>query len=114
LSDDAKRHFVDFVTTAHSRQFTAGDLPLLVRWAELCVAAERAAFEMEQRGGMVTPDGKVSAWFAIHQQATKALSGLALRLRLGPQSRQQRQSKKTVGSTSYYDEMRLQKGWDQP
>ena len=48
--------------------------------------AEQAAGEL-QAGGMVTADGRVSPWFTIHQQATKSLTGLALRLRLGPQSR---------------------------
>ena len=35
---------------------------------------------------MVTADGKLSPWFTIHASATKTLNGLALRLRLGPQS----------------------------
>src|SRR5262245_6611197 len=113
LSDAAKKHFIDLITTSHSRQFTPADLPLLCRWAELCALAERAEFELATTGP-VLPDGKLSAWFSAHQQATKALSGLALRLRIGPQSRQAKQSKKTVDAVSYYDEMRLQKDWDQP
>jgi hypothetical protein len=48
--------------------------------------AETAAGEMAV-SGMVTADGKPSPWVSIYMQATKALSGLALRLWLGPQSR---------------------------
>ena len=55
--------------------------------------AEQAAGEL-QAGGMVTADGRVSPWFTIHQQATKSLTGLALRLRLGPQSRARREHRR--------------------
>jgi hypothetical protein len=114
LSDAAKRHFVDLVTTTHSRHVHPSDIPLLSRWAELCAIAERAEFEMSRPNGLVTPDGKQTVWFGIHASATKSLNGLALRLRLGPQSRQPKQSKKVVESVSYYDEMRMSGDWDQP
>jgi hypothetical protein len=67
---------------------------------------------MEQPGGMVTADGKLSPWFTIHASATKTLNGLALRLRLGPQSRASKQSKKEPAPMSYYDRMRMEPGWD--
>ena len=47
--------------------------------------AEQAAGELTA-GGMVV-DGKPSPWFTIHQQATKALALLAMRLRLSLQAR---------------------------
>jgi hypothetical protein len=81
-------------------------------WAEAAAAAEEAAFQMAQPGGMVTADGKVSPWFAIHASATKTLNALALRLRIGPQSRARTQSKKEPAPISYYDKMRAQKDWD--
>src|SRR5258708_18441284 len=81
-------------------------------WAEAAAAAEEAAFQMAQPGGMVTADGKVSPWFAIHASATKTLNALALRLRIGPQSRARTQSKKELAPISYYDKMRAQKDWD--
>jgi hypothetical protein len=59
---------------------------------------------------MVTADGRVSPWFVIHQQATKSLSGLALRLRLGPQSRALKAPKRKAGPLSYYDVMELERG----
>ena len=72
------------------QQFRPSDLPLLCRWSELTVMAEQAAGEL-QAGGMVTADGRVSPWVHDHGEATKSLTGLALRLRLGPQSRARRE-----------------------
>jgi hypothetical protein len=110
LSDDARRHFVDLIGSMASGHFKPADLPLICRWAETAAMAEHAALQLEQR--MVTSDGRLSTWFTIHQTCTKTLSGLALRLRLGPQSRMRAQSKKTVPPMSYYDEMRAKKDWD--
>ena len=89
--------------------FQAADLPLLCRWAELTVMAETAAGELTA-GGMVTGDGKVSPWFSIHERATRGLTALALRLRLGPQSRAKKAPKVTPGPVSYYDKMRVLEG----
>jgi hypothetical protein len=110
LSDDARRHFVDLIGSVASSHFKPADLPLICRWAETAAMAERAALQLELH--MVTSDGRLSPWFTIHQMATKTLSSLALRLRLGPQSRMRTQSKKTVPPMSYYDEMRAKKDWD--
>jgi hypothetical protein len=104
--------FVNVVSTHAASHFKPGDLELLCRYAEAAAAAEEAAFQMAQPGGMVTTDGKVSPWFAIHQQATKTLNALALRLRIGPQSRARTQSKKEPAPMSYYDRMRMQRDWD--
>jgi len=107
LGEPETRAFLDLVTACPATQFTRADIPLLARWAELTVMCEQARGELAVQG-MVTADGKVSPWFSIHAQATKALSGLALRLRLGPQSRAQRAPKKTVGPVSYFERMELE------
>jgi hypothetical protein len=112
LPDAARRSFANVVSSHPAAHFKAGDAELVCRYAEAAAAAEEAAFQMAQPNGMVTTDGKVSAWFAIHQQATKTLSMLALRLRIGPQNRVLKQSKKEAASVSYYDRMRLEKDWD--
>jgi hypothetical protein len=78
LPDDARRAFVDLIGSLPAAHFKAGDLPLVCRWCELVALAERAAFECT-----VTPDGKLSPWFTVHQSTTKSLNALALRLRLG-------------------------------
>ena len=114
LTDAQRRCFVDLVASLPAFHFKPSDLALLCRYAEAAAAAERAAFEMEQPGGMVTDDGKVSPWFHVHQQATKTLNALALRLRLGPQSRALKQSKREPAPVSVYDRMRLDPNWDKP
>jgi hypothetical protein len=112
LSDAARRAFVDLTTSVPSNHFKASDVALVCRWAEMTALAERCAFEMEQPGGLVTVDGKSSAWVTTHANATKILALLALRLRLGPQSRALKAPKKDVGPISYYDRQRAQKDWD--
>jgi|RhiMetdeSRZDD1v2_1073273.scaffolds.fasta_scaffold735587_3 hypothetical protein len=107
LGEPERRAFVDLVTTAPAGQFQPSDLPLLCRWAELTVMCEQARGELAAQG-MVTADGKPSAWFSVYQQSVKALSGLALRLRLGPQSRAFKAPKKTVGRVSYFERMALE------
>jgi phage terminase small subunit len=95
------------VCSVPAGQFKESDLSLLCRWAEATVQAEVAASEL-QASGLVTADGRVSPWFAIHQQATKSLTMLALRLRLGPQSRAPRAPKRQAASMSYYERMELE------
>jgi hypothetical protein len=110
LPDDARRAFVDLIGSLPAAHFKAADLPLVCRWCELVALAERAAFELGQC--TVTPDGKLSPWFTVHQSTTKSLNALALRLRLGPQSRALKQSKKEPAPLSVYDRMRMEKNWD--
>jgi hypothetical protein len=107
LSEPQRAAFLDLVTTCPATQFEPSDIPLLVRWCELCVMAESANVEL-QASGMLAPDGKPSPWFRIHLDCTKALSGLALRLRLGPQSRTPKAPKRKAGPLSYFDIMELE------
>jgi hypothetical protein len=59
-------------------------------------------------------DGKLSPWVSTHANATKILALLALRLRLGPQSRVMKATKRDAGPVSYYDKMRLEKRFGEP
>src|SRR5438034_11024180 len=87
LSEPAKAAFLDLVTSVTADHFQAADIPLMARWAELTVLCEDASVEL-QRQGMLAPDGLgYSPWLRAYLDLTKALSNLALRLRLGPQSR---------------------------
>jgi hypothetical protein len=106
LGDLEKRVFRDLVSQCPADQFRKSDTGLLARWAELSVMAEQAACEMAVNG-RVTPDGRVSAWFSIYTQAIKGLNGLALRLRLSPQSRMSKAPKSLPRELSYYEEMQL-------
>jgi phage terminase small subunit len=108
LGPAEKAAFLALVTQAPAQQFALVDLPLIVRWCELTVMAERAMRRLAAEGEVV--DGKQNPWFAVHQQATKGLLGLALRLRIGPQCRAQRVPKRTVSQLSYYERLELEKG----
>jgi hypothetical protein len=101
LSEPQKAAFLDLVTACPATQFEPADVPLLCRWAEVTVMAEMAAAEL-QANGLLAPDRKPSVWFRIHLEATKALSGLALRLRAP------RAPKTKAASISYYDRMTLE------
>src|SRR6516225_9670738 len=103
-----KRAFLDLVTQCPASQFRKSDLPLLCRWAELTIMAEQAWGELSA-GSPVTNDGRVSPWFTIHARATKELALLALRLRLGPQSRASKAPKtEPAENLSYYERQMLE------
>jgi len=106
LGDLEKQAFIDLISRVPLTQFQECDLSLICRWCELEVMAQQAAGEMHAQG-MVTADGKVSPWFTVHQQATKGQALLALRLRLGPQSRSQRAPKTQPAPMSYYERASL-------
>jgi phage terminase small subunit len=107
LSEAAKAVFIDTVTTCPSDQFQPSDIPLLARWCELTAMCEAANVEL-LASGMLARDGKPSPWLRIYLDCTKAVTGLALRLRLGPQSRAQKAPRRQVGPVSYYDQMQLE------
>jgi hypothetical protein len=106
LGGREKEVFLSLVAACPAAQFQPSDAALIARWAESIVLAEQAAGELEA-GGVVTSDGKVSPWFTVHQRASKTVSELALRLRLGPQSRQPRAPKTKARPLSYYEELDL-------
>jgi phage terminase small subunit len=110
LPDAARRVFVNVVASHPASHFRTGDIELVARYSEAAAAAEEAAFQMSQPGGMVTSDGKVSPWVSIHQSMTKCVNALALRLRIGPQSRALKQSKKEPATLNYYGRARLMGG----
>jgi hypothetical protein len=109
LGDLEKRAFLDLIDRVPAGQFRESDLPLICRWCELTVVAERAAAEMSA-GNLVTDDDRPSPWFSIHERATKSLVALAMRLRLSPQARADKAPKSLPASTSYYDRMSFEEG----
>src|SRR5262249_25279802 len=106
LGQRERQAFIELVSGCDPRHFRPADLPLICRYVEAAVLAEQAAGEMAAGGAVI--DGKVSPWFAVHQSACKTVSVLALRLRLGPQSRQPRAHKTEITATSYYETMVLE------
>jgi hypothetical protein len=111
LQGRAKAIFIETVSGCDPRHFRSSDQHLLERYCEATALAEQAAEKLAVEGSVV--DDRVSPWFFVHQSATKTASGLALRLRLGPQSRAPRQPKtEPVVATSYYDRLELEEGDD--
>jgi hypothetical protein len=54
-----------------------------------------------------------SGWFNLHERATKSLVALALRLRLGPQSRADKAPKTLpAAEMSYYERISFEEGAD--
>ena len=107
LSEPQKRAFLDLVVSCPATQFEPQDVPLLVRWCELCVMAKAANVEL-QASGLLAPDGKPSPWLRVHLECTRAISNLALRLRLGPQSRALKAPKRKAAPLSVFDVMQLE------
>jgi phage terminase small subunit len=97
---------LDLICRVPAGQFRESDLSLLCRWAELTVMAEQAAGELAAQG--MVADGKISPWFTVHQQATRGLALLALRLRLSPQARADKAPKTLPSAVSYYERMTLE------
>jgi phage terminase small subunit len=107
LRDRAKAIFIETVTGCDPKHFRSSDQHLLERYCEATALAEEAAVKLAEEGRVV--DGTISPWFFVHQSATKTASGLALRLRLGPQSRAPRAPKtEPVVAPSFYDRLELE------
>jgi phage terminase small subunit len=101
-----KQAFLELVASCPSGQFQEADKILLSRYAELAVLCEQATGEM-RAGGMVTADGKPSAWWSIYATACKELRALSSRLRLGPSSRASKAPKTLPSRMSYYERAAL-------
>jgi phage terminase small subunit len=85
LSKPARAVFLDLVANCHPEHFEDSDAGLLCQFCEAQAMAERAAAEL-QNG-----TGEAAEWgLKVWEKANKVMSGLALRLRLGPQSRREK------------------------
>jgi hypothetical protein len=58
---------------------------MLRAYCEAAVLSQEAFREMQEQGRVV--NGKVSPWLVVVEKATRSLSALAPRLRLGPSAR---------------------------
>ena len=77
--------FLRIVESVDTTHFAAADAPLIERYAEAVLQAERAAAELEASGAVV--NGKVSPWLIVQEKAHRAAVALAGKLRLSPVSR---------------------------
>jgi hypothetical protein len=80
LSPDERQIFVDIVASAKPEAFRASDLPLLSAYCRAIALEARSAQELAAGAGKEA----LASW----NGAVKAMLGLAMRLRLSPQSRQ--------------------------
>ncbi len=84
LSEPERNLFVAIVGNCSHDHFRASDLPLLSRYCEASVLAERAAQQLRDAPVI---NGKPSPWLAVREKATRELVALSMRLRLSPQAR---------------------------
>jgi hypothetical protein len=85
LGKDEAQRFADLVDSCDPAHFALSDLPLICRYVEADVLAERAAQELRDGGPVI--GGKPNAWLFVQEKAVRALVAISMRLRLSPQSR---------------------------
>jgi hypothetical protein len=83
LSEPAKKVFCELVGSVEPEHFEDCDAGLLARYATATVLAEAAESMLQQ-------DPQNTKALATWEKAVRAISGLALRLRIGPQARRER------------------------
>jgi phage terminase small subunit len=102
LSEPAHKVFLDLVSGCDPEHFQTSDVGLLCQYCEAQAMAERAVTEMQK--GVGPPDPH---WLAVWEKSTKMMKDLALRLRLGPQSR--REKAKVERPLTWDERFRLEK-----
>jgi phage terminase small subunit len=83
LSEAARSVWVDLVASHDEGHFTEGDVTLMQQYCEAASLAQKAAVALQ-----AGDDTRLKVW----ERATSIMASLALRLRLGPQSRRERQA----------------------
>jgi hypothetical protein len=84
LAGPEAKLFKQIISNCAHDHFRSSDLPLLCRYVEASILAERAALQL--RDAPVV-DGKPSPWLPVREKATRELVALSMRLRLSPQAR---------------------------
>jgi len=99
LSEAARGVFLDIANSNHPEHFEPADASLLARYANAVVFSEQAEARLH-----ADPDDTKA--LALWEKSTRTMSGLALRLRLGPQSRRER-AKAPRGPLTWDEKFRL-------
>jgi hypothetical protein len=76
--------FRQIVANCAHDHFRQSDLPLLCRYVEAAVLAERAAEQLREAPVI---GGKPSPWLPVREKAVREMTALSMRLRLSPQAR---------------------------
>lgn len=85
LAPEVRAVFVDHVNANDPKHFVRSDTALLVEYATASVMARRAAEALEREGLVVA--GRPNPWLVVQEKQVRAMTALAMRLRLAPQSR---------------------------
>jgi len=91
--------FAAIVGSTSPSHFAVSDRPLLVRYCEAAVLADKAAERLRVDGAVVK--GRTSAWLVVQEKAVRAMIALSMRLRISPQARAPRNVKSRA--PSYYE-----------
>jgi hypothetical protein len=97
--------FIDIVGACDPNHFRPSDMPLLCRYAEEIVLAERAARELRKNAVI---GNKISPWLTVQEKAIRAIVSLSMRLRLSPQARQPTHPGTPRPPLSVYDRMAME------
>jgi len=85
LSEPARLVFLEVVASNGPEHFTRADTPLLLAYCTACSMERQASDALERDGPIV--GGRASPWLVVQEKQVRAMTALALRLRLAPQSR---------------------------
>jgi hypothetical protein len=102
LSEGAKVEFLRIICCEKPGHFIESDLSMLVQYCEAASLADRAMRELQH-------DAAPERWLRAWEKAVRAMSGLALRLRLSPQSRMPNNpTRRPPERVSYYERQELE------
>jgi phage terminase small subunit len=107
LSKPEAELFDQIVGNCSQDHFKKSDLPLLARYCEASILAERAAAEL--RSSPII-GGKVSPWLLVQEKSVRTLTALSMRLRLSPQARKGHNPLSPPRPLTYSDTVRLRNG----
>jgi hypothetical protein len=110
LTAPERELFLKIVGTNKPEHFQPSDVPLMCRYVEAVIMAERAAEELRQNPVV---NGKASPWLVIQEKNVRAMIALSMRLRLSPQARAPNNPTRPSSPPSYYDQMRMEHGGDE-
>jgi phage terminase small subunit len=84
LAEPEAKLFRQIVSDCGYDHFQPSDVPLLTRYCESSILAERASVELRESPVL---DGKPSPWLYVREKAVRDMVALSMRLRLSPQAR---------------------------
>jgi phage terminase small subunit len=86
LAEPEANLFRQIIANCAHDHFRQSDLPLLCRYVEASILAERAAQQLRDAPVI---DGKPSPWLPVREKAVREMTALSMRLRISPQARKE-------------------------